>query len=554
MSLRSPALGLLAGCLLALHVSHAQTLLSSGSGSPVRLGVDAAWDFMWIAYSTNIRNPENDTTWLSRPGWPLMSVSTNVWLDAAMSERLSAHMAFEGAIWFTLPKADAATKGLAPEKRGFAILRSAYGRYAFGTGDAAPALVIGYFPFNYSPEVHSLGAYLFKSGTYPGYVLSGNGNARLAGAHLRIQWPSLRIVNDFFVTSETEFEPRHDISLSYVLRYGVGGPLSLAAGVMFDRLFPVNTAKTRPKNPLRPQKTGDVDTFSVGGVDQYDTTWCRKSGVKLMARASFDIKSLLPAHNFPEQDLKLYAEAAVLGVKDYTSHDGHCFYDNIVERIPVMGGLNLPQHPITYGLTVAALSGFLIGSESDSTVVDTVGHWDSVYTEPPGGENFEWVDTFMVDDVRRTPVERGFTYKPYRLAIWGAVAAISGVGTYLLERTLGRRLRLDRLGVEVEYYGSPWRNDPNYEGLPIPNHRFYYVNETNILNDPDSDDPGSKGTTDNWKWAVMAQKTIRDRFTITGRVASDHLRAVSSSGGVDPEERLHGPNEWYWHLNFTAGF
>jgi hypothetical protein len=98
-------------------------------------------------------------------------------------------------------------------------------------------------------------------------------------------------------------------------------------------------------------------------------------------------------------------------------------------------------------------------------------------------------------------------------------------------------------------------NDPNYEGYAIPYRRFYYTAEGhNLMTDPDDDDPGEKGRTDNFKWSVLAAKTIKDRFTVTFKVASDHFRAVSSTGGVDPEERLHAPNEWYWHLNFKAGF
>jgi hypothetical protein len=61
------------------------------------------------------------------------------------------------------------------------------------------------------------------------------------------------------------------------------------------------------------------------------------AGIMLMARASLDLKKLLPWDVFSPADLRLYAELAVLGVKDYP-----VFYRKITERMPIMAGLNLP--------------------------------------------------------------------------------------------------------------------------------------------------------------------------------------------------------------------
>jgi hypothetical protein len=61
-----------------------------------------------------------------------------------------------------------------------------------------------------------------------------------------------------------------------------------------------------------------------------------------MARFSLDPKRLLGlegigSRKFGKSDLILYGEAAVLGLTDYPK-----YYDDILRRIPVMAGLNLP--------------------------------------------------------------------------------------------------------------------------------------------------------------------------------------------------------------------
>ena len=56
-----------------------------------------------------------------------------------------------------------------------------------------------------------------------------------------------------------------------------------------------------------------------------------------MGLMSLDFGSLLPEGILGPEDLRVYAEAAVLGVEnqDY-------FYENLSERVPIMFGINLP--------------------------------------------------------------------------------------------------------------------------------------------------------------------------------------------------------------------
>ena len=60
-------------------------------------------------------------------------------------------------------------------------------------------------------------------------------------------------------------------------------------------------------------------------------------GTKLMFSGCFDIKGIIPMDFLGAEDLKLYTEAAILGVKDYPM-----WYNSLSRRIPVMAGFNMP--------------------------------------------------------------------------------------------------------------------------------------------------------------------------------------------------------------------
>lgn len=61
-------------------------------------------------------------------------------------------------------------------------------------------------------------------------------------------------------------------------------------------------------------------------------------GIKLMARASLDLRALLSLGGIRPGELRVFAEAAVLGVQDQPF-----YYDDVTSRIPLMFGLTLPS-------------------------------------------------------------------------------------------------------------------------------------------------------------------------------------------------------------------
>jgi hypothetical protein len=84
-----------------------------------------------------------------------------------------------------------------------------------------------------------------------------------------------------------------------------------------------------------------LDSVGVdaAGAAVYDTVTGSLSGIKLMGRLRMDLKSWLGmgTGRMGKNDLVVYAEVAVLGTKDYP-----IYYDDILRRIPVMVGINLP--------------------------------------------------------------------------------------------------------------------------------------------------------------------------------------------------------------------
>jgi hypothetical protein len=139
---------------------------------------------------------------------------------------------------------------------------------------------------------------------------------------------------EILATSAAEYYPFFDISLTYLASYSLAGMLTVGVGVCFDRLIPINSSRTTlhsQKNIASPQPS---DSNFTG-----DTTYYTFKGTKVMARASFDPKNLLPFGQsfFGAEDLKIYAEAMVLGIRNYPF-----WYDTLWQRIPVVAGFNIP--------------------------------------------------------------------------------------------------------------------------------------------------------------------------------------------------------------------
>jgi hypothetical protein len=139
-------------------------------------------------------------------------------------------------------------------------------------------------------------------------------------------------------------------------------------GAAWNRLIAWRPSRLRPKTPdntyakvtdVRTNSAGSQDTVVIAGrLDQLvslnpvDTAvlghWT-KQGLKLMARAALDLGFLLPGDLKGPEDLRIYAEAAVLGWENQGF-----FYEKRSQRIPVMAGMNLPTFKLLDLLSVQA--------------------------------------------------------------------------------------------------------------------------------------------------------------------------------------------------------
>lgn len=217
---------------------------------------------------------------------------------------------------------------------------------------------LGFFPYSYNPDAKDLGVYLLRGYVYPGTPVSGfearhttpAANIFGAMAGISVGW----FKNDMLLISETDNRPYFDFSLADVVTWKAGEALELGAGANLYRAFPRNAKNVSPgkecKNVISGYTQIDpgdnevcyiLDTVSVDTVAKtarVDTVLGSLAGIKLMGRFRLDFKALFGLGGIlGKQDLVLYGEAAVLGLKDYPK-----YYDDIRRRIPLMLGFNIP--------------------------------------------------------------------------------------------------------------------------------------------------------------------------------------------------------------------
>lgn len=375
----------------------------------------------------------------------------------------------------------------------------------------------GYFPFKYNAQSTNLGEYLFRSGTYPGWLISGFENSidkpKLAGVHLSYVFGNnFRLKQDLIVNTELEAFPLHDINLTYIATPSIGNIVDLGLGVQFARFIPVDPRKTTLGNdPLYRNKYDP----KIGYLDPVtnDTVRYTFTGTKLMARASFDFKQLfggIPAF-FGKEDLKIYGEAAFLGVKNYKG-----WYEDPKERVPSMLGINwFTNQFLSYGIIPGVMGYFL------------------------------------------EPVESN---KISKAGILGGVGVVTGVGTWLLEHFLKINTKLDVISFEIERYKTPYANCldniwktsspvPYLTGRPSPAFPRYDRDWNDSLVQKDDD----------IRWSVYMSKKLGKYLRLSGQVACDHTPKIWYSPWPAPQsakfvDMVPKSKDWYFMTRLSIYF
>ena len=212
-------------------------------------------------------------------------------------------------------------------------------------------LSLGVMPYKYNPEVRNLGEFLFRSGTYPFFLINDYDFplARLSGVRLNCKYVNekIRVVFDQFVLSERTLPPFYDFSLASMVSVGWGKFVEWGAGVDFAHLFSVNSELTTPDAAKYAISPGDTGRYTF-------------KGTKVMSRLTVDPCGILRGDKesaigqlFGENGGKIYGEIAVIGLKNYpasfvkSSTDprdalNQWGYSKISERMPWMVGFNIP--------------------------------------------------------------------------------------------------------------------------------------------------------------------------------------------------------------------
>jgi hypothetical protein len=269
-------------------------------------------------------------------------------------DRLTIRMTIGGLFWFAIPE----TQDFQTRRIQFGPgVGQVQGIYAFGEDPRKPAatLQFGLFSHKYSESVN-LGEYLFRSGTYPGNLFSGGWSYMNAASYLaqgiRLTVPTLNgtLRHEFVAYMERNLQPAHDISPGYLVTYkpvpflevSAGGVWSHAISMNSKRLAPKTEANTYSKStglPIggEPAPSECSDSLAVGASSS-DCGYYTFEGFKVMGRLSADLGLLV---GLKANDFKVYSEVALLGVEDQPY-----YYEDKMQRMPVMLGLNIP----TFGL------------------------------------------------------------------------------------------------------------------------------------------------------------------------------------------------------------
>jgi len=286
---------------------------------------------------------------------------TSVWVnqEATVNQRLKIAVGVGGIFWYEIPTGTGFTDRLTQFVPG---ISQAQATYAFGNvRHPVASLEVGYFPYKYNSDAKDLGEYLLRSGTYPGYVETGSSggwnlisaNYMMEGLRLNVSLWGGRFQSDFLLPMEHDVPPMYDVSPTYVGTLQAAKGIELGAGVDCGHCIAVKPSLESPhvaSNGYISSKTVTPGAGPGQQTYQYNqalndsgqpTGYYTFQGVKLEARASIDPQAYIGNSFFGltlgDQDLRLYGEIAVLGVKDYPF-----LYNDIYRRMPMMVGFNLP--------------------------------------------------------------------------------------------------------------------------------------------------------------------------------------------------------------------
>ena len=217
-------------------------------------------------------------------------------------------------------------------------------------------------PFKYNPEVRDLGEFLFRSGTYPLYLLGDFDRpfARLTGLRASFSYGNAGLGANFdaLALTEREIRPFWDISLAGIASAHFFKMIDIGAGADFAHLVPMDSRITTPDTNLTSYiidstEALDSSTGQPLGIWQYNYGHYTFKGTKLMMRATIDPFGTVRGKKSIVSDIvgknggKIYAEAAIIGLENYPANltmnpvSNPFGYDKLKEKMPWMVGISM---------------------------------------------------------------------------------------------------------------------------------------------------------------------------------------------------------------------
>ena len=263
---------------------------------------------------------------------------------AQIQEHLEIQLSGGGLLAYSTPQIG--THPTTLQTHQFFFIQNAFAKCSFNIMDNLSAqLQLGYFPYKYNPDARNLGEYLFRTNTYPLIVYSDFDypQADLLGVRANVTLFDRLLSNDLLLHSEVHGVPVQLWSVSDIVASHLFDIVNLSAGISFAHYLDVyqgngylttwadrfygNPEKLDPQN-----KVYYIDTYN--GTDTSYFSW---KAIKAMFRFSFDPKKFIPMDIFGKNDLKLYAEGDIIGIKNYVK-----YYRHIEDRTLATAGFNFP--------------------------------------------------------------------------------------------------------------------------------------------------------------------------------------------------------------------
>lgn len=350
------ALGLAAGLALGQDVVTPQEEVPGAfDGFRARMGLE--YGHLW---SGNYRRATSNGT--TTESLDLVSLNRNIVslnYQAQASESWGYAIGLKGILWwpFATEIGEPGTRTVRVEPH-ISVLKA---RWDFGAAQGASFLEFGFLPYKYNRDAANLGEYLYRSGTYPGDVVTTDGYQFMDhayydayGVHARVSTLDGLLIHDFNLFAEGFVQPIGDLTPAYEVGLKAG-ILEIGAGAAYNRGISYRPSKTRPMDESNLYI--EVQADPVKGYAYYKGPylgapsavkddpakpyailhrWTQR-GVKVMARAAVDLGGIIPEGLKSPEDLRVFAEAAVLGLENQPY-----YYENVAQRIPVMAGLNVP--------------------------------------------------------------------------------------------------------------------------------------------------------------------------------------------------------------------